>query len=166
MIRRTLISLIRKTPGLIHDGGLVNYPAESYVDFAVGNWDVPRLQVGSLNSRGNRILEFVFGNYSDHLILDLQIRPGDEATRRRLFAMAHARSDVFNGDKDPSEAYSNIFRRTMLPPTYYEYDVEASELEREVRRRWDEFLDKDLPRIEEALRKETWIWGPVETDPV
>lgn len=165
-IRRTLITLVRQTPGLIHDGGWINYPSASYVDFAVENWDVPRLQVGSLNDRGNRILEFVFGIYSDHLILDLQIRPGDEATRTKLFAMAHACSDVFNGDKNSSEDYSHIFRRTMLPPSYYAYDVKASEREREVRKRWEEFLDKDLPRIEAAVNSETWIWESVETDPV
>jgi PD-(D/E)XK nuclease superfamily len=166
MVRRTLINLIRQTPGLIHDGGWINYPAASYVDFAVEGWDVPGLQVGSLNDRGNRILEFVFGNYPENLILDLQIRPGDEATRRKLFDMAHAHSDVFNGEKDPSTKYSHIFRRTMLPPSFYEDDVRASEREQEIRRRWDEFLHKDLPRIEEALRKETWIWEPVRTDPV
>jgi len=165
-IRRTLIALIRQTPGLIQDGGWVNYPSASYVDFAVEDWDVPRLQVGSLSGRGNRILEFVFGNYPDHLILDLQIRPGDEATRRKLFDMAHAHSDVFNGDKNPSEEYSHIFRRTMLPPSFYEDNVGPSEREQEVRKRWDEFLDKDLPRIKECLRSETWIWEPVETDPV
>jgi hypothetical protein len=80
--------------------------------------------------------------------------------------MAHARSDVFNGDKNPSEDYSHIFRRTMLPPTYYDYDVEASEREREIRKQWGEFLDKDLPRIEKALNRETWIWESIETDPV
>jgi hypothetical protein len=37
---------------------------------------------------------------------------------------------------------------------------------RETRKRWDEFLDEDLPRIEEAIASETWIWEPTETDPV
>ncbi len=52
MIRRTLITLIRKTPGLIHDGGWINYPAESYVDFAVQEWDVPSARSGDIFGNG------------------------------------------------------------------------------------------------------------------
>ena len=43
--------------------------------------------------------------------------------------------------------------------------ADASELER-IEELIDQFLDEDLPSIEEAVRKEKWIWEPVETDSV
>jgi hypothetical protein len=163
-IRRTLVRLIGQTPGLIHDGGWINYPSEGYVDFAVQEWDVPQLLVGSRRDRGNRILEFVFGNYPDYLLLDLQIRPGDEATRRKLFEMAHANRDVFDFARDSLSDYANIFRRTILSSSFYEDGVQDKDREQEIRRQWVEFIERDLPQIEAALKKETWIWKPVEPE--
>jgi len=32
------------------------------------------------------------------------------------------------------------------------------EREEKIRRQWDAFLDKDLPPIDAALKKEEWIW--------
>jgi hypothetical protein len=48
----------------------------------------------------------------------------------------------------------------------YEDNVSASEREQEIRRQWSQFLAEDLPSIEEVVRKEKWIWEPVETDSV
>ena len=36
------------------------------------------------------------------------------------------------------------------------------EREEEISRHWAEFLKDDLPCIEVALKKEKWIWEPVE----
>jgi phage pi2 protein 07 len=163
-IRNNLIKLISETPRVIPNGGWVNYPSASYVDFAVQEWDVPKLQVGSRDDRGNRILEFVFGNYPDHLYLDLRIRPGDKETRRKLFEVANAHPSVFNGAKDSSSAYAQIFRRIMRQPSFYDDSVTDTEREQEIRRQWTAFLEEDLLRIETALKDEMRIWESMEAE--
>ena len=59
--------------------------------------------------------------------------------------------------------YPKLFKRIFLTPEHYE-ECSDSEREQEIRRQWGEFLEKDLPRIEAALKKETWIWEPVEPE--
>ena len=58
-----------------------------------------------------------------------------------------------------------IFTCPLLKPEAYER-LDQEQREQEIRKRWEEFLHKDLPLIEEAIRQETWICKPVSTDPV
>ena len=78
--------------------------------------------------------------------------------------MAYAHQSVFNGAKDLSSAYAQIFRRIMLQPSFYDDSVEDTEREREIRSQWAMFLEQDLPRIEEALKGEKWIWESTENE--
>jgi hypothetical protein len=164
-IRPIVEDLIRENPKLVLD-----LTSKDNIKFGVKDWDTPELLKADRWTESNRILLFIFYNRPGSLDLHLFMGPGPEATRQRLFEMA-ANHEVFV-EPPPNDAstirrrsWPAIFTRHFLKPESYEV-LDQEQREREVRRRWNEFLHKDLPHIEAALRKETWIWEPVETDSV
>ncbi len=157
--RDVLIPLIENTEGLIYKGKHKN----DLLFFRPQEWDdVPVFNAGDAIYG---FFRFVFHNQPDRLFLILQTSPGDEVVRRRLFEMGQKDESLFNNLVAPDTSeYPNLYRRTFLTPEFYK-GASDSEREEEILRQWGEFLEKDLPRIEAALKKETWIWKPVETDP-
>jgi hypothetical protein len=71
--------------------------------------------------------------------------------------MARAHSDIFRVTGIPSSRWTAIYSRPFLNQEMYE-EADPVYRDEEIRKRWDEFLDKELPRIEAALRSEAWIW--------
>jgi hypothetical protein len=56
-----------------------------------------------------------------------------------------------------------IFVRKFLGPEMYEA-VPNNEREAEIRKNWDDFLENDLPRIDDTLKQERWIWKPEDNE--
>lgn len=54
--------------------------------------------------------------------------------------------------------YSTIFTRNFLTRTAYQ-EKSPEELKAEIERRWKEFLEHDLPKLDAVLRGEAWLWG-------
>jgi hypothetical protein len=159
-VRRLLARLINNTDGLVFLGNYTNL----YVYFHPQAWgEAPALNTGKDR---HHFFRFVFHNYPDQLVLVLEASLGDEATRRRLYEMGQKDTSLFSDLEDPdTEDYPKLYKRIFLTPEHYE-KCPDSEREQEIRRQWSTFLDKDLPQIEAALKKETWIWESVEPDPV
>jgi hypothetical protein len=160
-VRDTLIRLIKYTEGLAYLGKSRN----EYIYFRPQHWEGSALALGD-DPRG--FFRFVFHNYSvyhpEELILYLEMSTGDETNRRRLYEMGQKDESLFNDLVDPgTDRNPKLYSRIFLTP---ELSGELSDREREleIRERWDEFLEQDLPRIETALKKERWIWKSVETD--
>jgi hypothetical protein len=108
----------------------------------------------------------VFHKRADRLELFLETKPGDEGVRRKLFEMGQRDELLFNFLQDPDTGrYPKLYRRTFLEPDSHK-GVGEGDLTEKIRSQWEEFHDKDLPRIEEAVASETWIWEPVETESV
>jgi hypothetical protein len=61
------------------------------------------------------------------------------------------------------DKWTALYRRTFLTGKSLD-KLSVEEREGEIRKQWRKFLDKDLPRIEAALKQETWIWDSVESD--
>jgi hypothetical protein len=164
-VRPIIDDLIEQNPELVKD-----LTAKGNIKFGVKDWDTPKLLTADRWTSSDRILLFVVYNRPDSLDLHLEMGPGPEPIRRRLFAMA-ANHDVFvelrpKDDKAiRKRSWPFIFARHLLKPEAYEKHNQE-QLEREVRMRWDEFLHNDIPDIKEAVRSETWIWEPVENDTV
>ncbi len=157
-VRDLLVRLIRNTKGLIYKGG----HRDKYIYFYPTKWDVPALNIGD-DPEG--FLRFVFHNHSGELVLFLGTSLGKEGARRRLFDMGRRDESLFNHlVEDPGRGRNpKLYRRTFLTQESFE-DLSDHGREQEIRRQWGEFREKDLPRIKEALEKETWIWESVETD--
>lgn len=154
--RDILTRLVKNTEVLLLTG-----KSRRYVWFHPHSWEVPALQV---NDDRLGFFRFVFQNNPDRLDLYLETSPGDERTRRRLFEMGQKDEELFNHLADPNTGrYPSLYRRTFLAPQRYQ-DASDSELEQEIHRQWDEFLKEDLPRIEAALKAETWIWASTKTE--
>ena len=150
--RDLLIHLIQNEDRLAYKG---RYRSR-YVFFLPLEWDVPVLNPGN-DSHG--FFRFVFHNNSDELALFLESSPGDEEVRQRLFEMGQKDESLFDDLEDPATGnYPKLYRKTFLTPEFYYEDVTDSKREEEIHRNWTEFLKEDLPRIDAALKQESWIW--------
>ncbi len=155
-IRPIVEELIREHPKLEQEGSSIDT-----LRFGVTEWDTPSLLVSEGWTSSKRILMFIIHNNPDSLTLHLFMGPGPEATRQRILGMAATRPEVFLVPRSTSGRWLSIFNRPLLTSEAYE-DLDDEEREQELRRRWAEFLQSDLPKIAEALKKETWIWESAE----
>ncbi len=157
-IGNLIARLINETDGLVRKGRSV----KPYIAFRPSEWETP----AALNAGEDRLgfIRFLFVNRADSLTLYLQITPGDERVRRRLYEMGDKHQTLFNDVVDPdTDDYPNLYRRRFLTPEYYE-EASESDREEEIRKHWAEFLGDDLPRIDAALKEERWIWESDEPD--
>ncbi len=148
-IHDLVVALIRQEPGLaVYDD------TKNGIKFGIENWDtrIP-LTAENLASSG-RILSFQFWNHPNVLNLDLWIQPGPEEIRQRLLEKVRVNApDIFMKPSTITVHPLLIYRRPILKPEVYE-KLDRGQREQEIRRHWHEFLDKDLPRIESALKSE------------
>ncbi len=155
-IRDVLIGLIESNSSLIYDNLNTIYP-EEYVAFWPHEWDSPALSVARGWGKTGRILRFIFSNGPDDLNLMLQLGPGDEEVRNKVLNMAHEHPDVFGAAPGSLHRITSLWEKPILTPEQYE-DAADTDLGDEIRRHWTDFLREDLPRIDAALRGESWIW--------
>jgi len=116
----------------------------AYIYFYPAGWDT--------SPHGS--LEFVFHNHTHALDLDIELRWADEAARGRLFDVVRRYESLFIRfvENPGTRLNPTLYRRNFLTPKLYE-EANDSEREEEIRRRWTEFLEEDLPRIGEVLKK-------------
>lgn len=122
------------------------------IKFGVRDWDAPALKW---------MVWFEVWNYPGSLEMLMFVGPGDEGTRRRLFDVVRSNPSLFEGAGKLGTKWSRVFNTPWLKQEMYD-DADQVALEDEIRRRWAEFLEKDLPRIDRVLRSEGWIWEPDE----
>jgi hypothetical protein len=151
-IREILESLVQAESTLILD-----HCSKAYIRFAPKKWDVPILKEGRGWTRSKRILLFEFQNGSDRLKLILSIGPAPEATRQKLYAMAE-KNPPLKPTRSFGSKWNTIYMRSFLTPNSYE-DAGIDDLEAEIQTKWQQFLEHDLPEIQEILKKQEWIWG-------
>jgi hypothetical protein len=151
-IREILESLVQAEPTLNLD-----HCSKSYIRFAPKTWDQSELLLqGSGWTRSKRILLFEFGSYPDRLRLSLIIGPGPVDTRQRLMEMAQNHHPFKPASKSLGKMYNTIYVRDWLRAKDYE-DTGIDDLEAEIRNRWSQFLEHDLPEIHEIIKKQEWI---------
>lgn len=127
------------------------------VNFGLKEWDVPILLQGQGWSPSGRILLFEFANNPNNFNLHLIIGPGPIETRQKLFNMASLNHPFKPAFKVLGKNWSTIFVRSFLTSSVYQNAL-LDQLEEEIRKKWDQFLEHDLPEIRAALLKEDWIW--------
>jgi hypothetical protein len=164
-MQKLMRSLIEETPRLAY--GYREKGLEDYVVFDHEEWDVPTLRVGEHYHGSNRLLYFVvYSKFMESLEIWLELGPGDAAASNKLLSMSQKNPSVF--DQVPEslgEETQQLLKYPLLAPELL-HTLSDEQREREIRKGWDEFLNKILPPIIAALRKEKWIWEPVSTDPV
>lgn len=134
------------------------------IKFVVGEWDdAPALLTSMGYTPSDHILMFEVHNNFDSLSLHLYLGPGPEAIRQRILEMVRANPEVFMMPSSLTGKWLPIFSRHLLRQETYD-NLDEEEREEEIRLHWNEFVEEDLPRIEVALKKETWIWDSVQVD--
>ncbi len=157
-LHKLLKNLVKETPNLAYG---YREPAGLFKDWDVFDhreWDVPALRVGDRYQNSNRLLYFVFySDLTETLEIWLELGPGDADARSKLLAMAHKNPTVFNEVPDALSECARLLTYRLLTPEQFK-DLSDGERKKEIRRRWAEFLNKVLPRVEDALKEEAWIW--------
>jgi GNAT superfamily N-acetyltransferase len=152
-IQDILVNLISEQPKLELD-----HTSKSYIRFAVKEWDAPILLQGEGWTLSKRMLLFEFKNYVDRLALHFLIGPGPNDIRQRILDMAHAHTPLLRPSQHAlGKKWNAIFVRPILLAKDYE-DTTAEEIEVEIRKKWLQFIEHDLPQITSILKSESWIW--------
>ncbi len=129
--------------------------SKSYTRFGLKEWNKTHLHTGKDNDIYSTLLHFQFDHGVSKLYLKLEIGPGDQPQREKLFA--RARNEAFNGFKATlSPQWSRIFTRTFLNAG--DYDRPEEEIEALISEKWTAFLRDDLPKMAKAIREEEWLW--------
>jgi hypothetical protein len=151
--RELLEKIVRETPGLIFD-----HCSKSYVRFLPESWDsIPQLKAGSGWTSSGRMLLFEFENLSNALTLRLHIGPGPDETRQKLFDVARTHQPPLKpASRTLNQQWNSVYSRSFLKAKDYE-DADDEQLEKDIRKRWVEFTNNDLPKIIEVVKEEKWI---------
>ena len=147
-----LLNLVTSTPGLRLD-----YESKSYILFWIDEWSVPALLTGEGWRPEGRIMLFQFENLADRLQLKLLIGPGPLEIRQKLHEMAN-NNPPFTAYRTLGKKWNTIFKRSFLTAKFYE-EATLSDLQEEITRQWQRFLEKDLPAIKAVVREQDWIWA-------
>ena len=145
-IQSVLLDLIEKSPDLILD-----YYRKSLIQFGHQAWEIDDLKMGEGWTDSRRILLFGFENLDRQLRVRLLIGPGPKDIRQKLFDTALQNTTFKTTQKLLGAKWNQIFVREFLRPKDYE-NAGMDELEPKIRKKWDDFVGTDLPKIIQDLR--------------
>lgn len=151
-IRDYLIELIEATPEVVYEGS----PKVLHIQFAVQEWDRPWLLSARNWTKSNRALLFQFSNSDDWLGLDLVLGPAPSSTRSLLLDHAFERMPPFRVLERQSKRWTVIFRKDFLTAEQVS-QIEFDEVQRQIREKWLEFLETDLPALLKGLDVENLV---------
>jgi len=137
----------------------IHQKSRNYVAFIPVEWDVPALNFAPPNSYGVFQIYIRYFEKSG-LLLYLSIRPGRKETRERLYEMAKTRPDLFpNLNRKLTPKYYRLFSKRIMPTSDLK-SVDLPMLKTTLLQWIDEFLRQDLPKFQELLREQDWVWAP------
>jgi len=89
----------------------------------------------------------------------LTIGPGPVPVRQKLLDMALKNDPPLHSPyKTLNQMYNNIYTRAVLSPNDYE-TKDLDELTAEIKEKWTNFIDHELPEIQRVMQSEVWIWN-------
>jgi hypothetical protein len=136
----------------------LDHSTKSEIRFGVKEWDVPILLKGEGWINSNRMLMFQFRNSVNRLVLYLIIGPGPNEIRQKILDMAHAHTPLLRPAQHAlGKKWNTIYTRNFLTVKDYE-ETTAEEIESEINKKWQQFMEHDLPQIMSFIKSENWIW--------
>lgn len=134
----------------------LEHSTKSAIRFVLTGADPSVLRRGT-DLPSKRILVFEIDNASGYAVrLRLVIRQGDAEIRARLAEMASRLGPPFLATGRKSEKWQTIYSRVLLQAS--ELALPLSEVEQVLSRKWNAFLETDVPIMRERLRAESWMW--------
>lgn len=157
-LRPVIEELVQQNPELALD-----VSDKGNIRFAVKDWDVPAIVSSTGWTPSKRILLFQATNYQEGAGVHLYMGPGPEETRRNILGMAERYPEIFLKPRSTNAGWVLLFSRPLLEREAY-YELDEQQREQELRRKWQPFVEEDLPRIDEAVKSEAWFRESGEPD--
>jgi len=140
----------------------LDHTSKSYINFVPKSWDTPELKSGQGWTRSGRMLLFQFTNLQDLVRISLVIGPGPENYRRKIFEVIRHRGSPFKGSlKTLGRLWTTVYSRNILTKPIF-LDKSIEDLELEINRKWNEFLEHDFKMIDNALSREVENLNQIE----
>jgi hypothetical protein len=125
--------------------------AQAYIHFAPRAWVAPALFGG--DKRSGRILTFMFSNRNSRLNLTLEIQPGKQDSRHRIYNLVRQRP-WFTGRGELGPKYCRVFRKSIFTREEYEAQGKNSQwLENRIRERLADFKTRQFPQIDQVIKE-------------
>ena len=119
----------------------------TYTHFAPLKWDLFIPRVGTRESR--RVLSFLIENRPTYLRLFLEICPGDQAIRARVFHTV-GQSHIFRPPNQLAPQWCRVFRRDILSASDYE-QLSIGQIEQRIRGVFRDFNDVTFEQIDSVV---------------
>ena len=144
---KKLITTESKT---LHDNS-----SKSYIRFTTDYLDRMIDKIGEGWTKTKRILLFEFVNGGNRLDLKLLIGPGDDIYRKKLLNLCSKDTSLFKlTNRKFITKWHTVYKKSFLSKKDIE-DSDLSEFSSLIDKKWNDFLQKDIPRIEKQF-KEHW----------
>jgi len=136
----------------------LDHKTKSYIQFIPRAWDSPRLKRGNGWTRSGRILMLQFNNFQQSLKLVIVLGPGPDADRESLFEEISQNEPPFKRSlKALGKFWSTVYTRNFLSKSSCQ-NKSTEELHAEIMQRWQDFIQNELPKFNQFMKKITWIW--------
>jgi hypothetical protein len=131
-------------------------PDSGELCFVPTEWqDIPALQ--ECNWGLPQLLVFEFDNYPEQhmLCLRLYLGPGPAETHKKLLHMVETKQPLFRISHSPyyPDKWKVLYSQTFLEAPRY-HNAVLSDVEAQIRERWQIFIRRDLPKIRRAVREQ------------
>lgn len=149
-----LVELVKSTSQLIPEES-----SKGFIRFLVPEFDIPALKQARAPARGwlrsKQILVFQIVNWTNELLIDLMVAPGDDDIRQTLIEGAREVGGPF--DSVPRLSWQDRVYNQIFVHRVHNHDktqpMAQEELESLFLEHWDQFLTIELPQIIEGLRE-------------
>jgi len=132
----------------------MDYSSKSYIYFIPKRWDLPVLRKGQGWTRSGRMLLFVFLNEPNALKLHLIIGPGPDEIRQKVFKVICENEPPFSRSfKALGKNTSTVYKYNLLTKNNYQ-EKTTEELQDEIKHKWNDFLNHEMPKLNEVLLRE------------
>lgn len=148
IVREKLKELIRANGALILDECTA-----TQVRFIPKSLDLPYFQCGERWTSSKRIFLFEFV-VDKSLCFFVELGPGDPERRERICNFAMANEKTFQLGKLFYEGWQSLLKKQIVERL--DEDLDTAQLAQRIESKWEEFVESDLPAIEQAFLAHQW----------
>jgi hypothetical protein len=126
---------------------------ETLIRFIPKAIDLPCFKCGTWWKKHERLFLFEF-DIRNKVILRIQLGPGDPEMRKHIHEFALENNEVFQTDTDLDSRWQRLFMKPIVEGL--DGVTGQVQLVQTIESKWREFLENDLPRIEQAFLAHQW----------
>ncbi len=147
--RDKLIELIEANKSLILDDC-----SGTYVRFISKPLDIPYFGGGWGWTTSKRFLLFEFQITQKSIVLIIQMGPGEADRRKHIHGFLRTETNTFQVESRFYEKWQSLYRKPIVETL--DGDIDHDQLIQTLETKWEEFLEDDLPSIEQTFLAHQW----------